>query len=123
MSSRIIIITTLALLLASFAALFVIEAKNHDYDYKKSWSVVYFENPGDNSLDFAIENHQGEKAGYAYKVLLNGKEEIKSEAVIEKGSTQEIAPVLGGDDLGKGGKVEIVVSRENTDYTIYKNLK
>ena len=39
MSSKIIIITTVILLIASFSVLFVIEAKNHNYDYKKSGAL------------------------------------------------------------------------------------
>ena len=58
---KIIIIATVILLIVSFSVLFVIEAKNHNYDYNKAWSVAYFENPRDNSLDFAIENHEGAK--------------------------------------------------------------
>ncbi len=69
MSSKIIIIATILLLIISFSVLFVIEAKNHDLDYKKSWSVVYFDNPGDNSIDFVIENHLGEKTEYNYEIL------------------------------------------------------
>ena len=67
MSSKIIIIATIILLIVSFSVLFVIEAKNHNYDYNKAWSVVYFENPQDNSLDFAIENHEGAEAEYGYQ--------------------------------------------------------
>ena len=70
MSSKIIIIATVILLITSFSVLFVIEAKNHDYDYNKAWSVAYFENPRDNSLDFAIENHEGSKSEYGYKVFI-----------------------------------------------------
>ena len=122
MSSKIIIITTLIFLLISFSALFVIETKNHDYDYKKSWSVVYFDNPRDNSLDFTIENHQGEKLEYDYDILVNDKKVKEDKTEIEKGAKQKIIPVL---DLGKndGAKISIEVSAKDLKYKIYKNIK
>jgi len=123
MSSKIIITTTLLLLFTSFSALFAIEAKNHDPDYKKSWSVVYFENPQGDSLDFAIENHQGEKTNYKYKLALDGKEEMKTEVEIEQGAQQRIAPVIENKKLDKSKKVEIVVSFEDMEYRIYKTIQ
>lgn len=122
MSSKIIIIATLFFLIVSFSILFVIEAKNHDPDYKKSWSVVYFENPRDNSLDFVIENHQGEKIKYDYKVLVNDKKEIAGEIEVEKGAKQEISPILSDEKLEQG-KVMIIISRKEMDYKIFKNIE
>ena len=61
------------LLVIAFSVLFLIEARNHNYDYKKSWTVVYFNNPGDSSLGFTIENHQGEETEYGYEIFLNDK--------------------------------------------------
>lgn len=121
MSSKIIIITTIVLLIASFSALFVIEAKNHDPDYKKSWSVVYFENPRDDSLDFAIENHEGADARYNYNVFVGNDELIDSEVEIKAGATQKISPVIP-DEKSKGQKVLIDVNYKDMEYKIYKNL-
>jgi hypothetical protein len=121
MSSKIIIIATVILLIASFATLFIIEAKNHDYDYNKNWSVVYFENPRDESLDFAIENHEGEDGKYNYNVFVDGDELIDSEVEIKAGATQKISPVIPSDKL-KDSKVLIDVNCEDTEYKIYKNL-
>lgn len=122
MSSKIIIITTIIFLLVSFSVLFVIEAKNHNYDYKKSWSVVYFENPRDDSLDFAIENHEGEKAEYDYKIFLGDNKVIDDKVEIETGAKQKISPVVEGERL-KNNKVTIVVDYKEKDYKIYKNYK
>ncbi|MDI6778152.1 MAG: hypothetical protein QMD77_03085 [Patescibacteria group bacterium] len=121
MSSKIIVITTIILLIISFSVLFVIEAKNHDFDYKKSWSVVYFENPRDNSLDFTIENHEGEKMEYDYEILIDDKKVAEDEVGIEKGAKQEIIPVL---DLYKNSpaNITIEVSAKDLKYRIYKNL-
>ncbi len=121
MSSKIIIITTIILLLVSFSVLFVIETKNHDYDYKKSWSVVYFENPRDDSLGFAIENHQGEKAEYDYKIFVGDDEMIDNKMEIEAGRMQKISPVIEGEKL-KNNRIMIVVDYKDAEYKIYKDL-
>lgn len=122
MSSKIIIITTLFLLLVGFSVLYVIETKNHGYDYKKSWSVVYFDNPRDNSLDFTIENHQEEEVDYKYKVYANEEKVIESEVEIEAGAKQKIEPVIDIEKLGDNSRVMIDVSYKGTDYKIYKDL-
>ena len=121
MSSKIIIIATIILLIVSFSVLFVVETKNHDYDYKKAWSVVYFENPRDNSLDFTIENHEGKKMVYDYEILIDGKKLSENKIEIEKGAKQRIVPVL---DSGKnsGVNISIEVSADDLRYRIYKNM-
>ncbi|MFH0929975.1 MAG: hypothetical protein V1814_01850 [Candidatus Moraniibacteriota bacterium] len=121
MSSKIIIIATVVLLIVSFSVLFVIEAKNHDYDYKKAWSVVYFENPRNNSLDFAVENHEGEKSEYGYKIFVGDDKVIDEKVEIEAGAKQKILPVIPSEKL-KGNKILIDVSYKDTDYKIYKSL-
>lgn len=121
MSSKIIIIATIVLLLASFATLFVVEVKNHNYDYKKSWSVVYFKNPQDDSLDFVVENHEGLDGNYGYKIFVNDNKVVDGDVDIPAGAKQEISPVLDGKKI-KGARVTINVSYKNTDYNIYKDL-
>ena len=122
MSSKIIIIATIILLIIGFSVLFVIEAKNHDYDYKKSWSVVYFENPQDDSLDFVIENHQGEKAVYDYKVLIGSDETIDEKVEIEAGAKQKISPIVGDDRL-RDNEIAVVVDYKDAEYKICKHIK
>jgi hypothetical protein len=121
MSSKIIIIATVILLIASFSVLFVIEAKNHDYDHNKAWSVAYFENPRDASLDFAIENHEGEKSEYGYKIFVGDDKVIDEKVEISAGAKQKISPVIPSEKL-KGNKILIDVSYKDTDYKIYKSL-
>ncbi len=121
MSSKIIIITTTVLLVASFSLLFVIEAKNQDYDYKKTWSVVYFENPRDTSLDFVVENHQGKKAEYKYEVSIGEKKMIDEAVEIKAGEEKKISPVLE-NSIEKNGQIEIVVEFNDAEYRIYKNI-
>jgi len=121
MSSKIIIIAVAVLLIASFSVLFVIEAKNHSYDYNKAWSVVYFENPRDNSLDFAIENHEGQSAEYGYRVFVGDNKVIDESIEINAGATQKISPVIAGEKFA-GNKILIDVSYKGTDYKIYKSL-
>ena len=121
MSSKIIIIATVVLLIASFSVLFVVESKNHDPDFNKAWSVVYFENPRDDSLDFAIENHEGEKANYDYRILIGGKSVFESRIEIEAGAKQKISPVIPSERL-KDSQVLIEADYKDTEHRIYKNL-
>ena len=122
MSSKIIIIATVILLVVSFSVLFFLETKNQGFDYKKSWSVVYFENPRDDSLDFTIENHEGEKIGYGYEILVDGKKVAENKIEIEKGAKQKIVPVLNLDKINSA-KIAIEVSAKDLKYKIYKNTK
>jgi hypothetical protein len=121
MSSKIIIIALVILLLASISVLFVIEAKNHNYDYNKAWSVIYFENPRDNSLDFAIENHESVDVEYGYKVLANDDKLIEGSMNIKAGVTQKISPVLDSEKIANA-RVMIVVSYKDMEYKIYKSI-
>jgi len=121
MSSKIIIIAAITLLTVSFSILFVIETKNHNYDYGKTWSVVYFENPSDNSLDFTIENHLGEKAEYKYEVLAGDKKVIDKKVEIEAGAKQKISPVI--ESAVDDERITINVRFKDTGYKIYKNYK
>ena len=123
MSSKIIIITIIALLLIGFSILFVVEARNHNYDYKKDWVAVYFENPDDNSLDFAIENHQGENITYGYKIFINDNKAAESEIAIEKGARQKISPAIEKNKLNGAEKITIIVSNKDAEYKIYKSIK
>jgi len=121
MSSKIIIIATITLIIAGFSVLFVIEAKNHNYDYKKTWSVMYFENPRDDSLDFVIENHEGQNASYGYKIFANDSKLIEGNIDIKAGVKQKISPVLDSEKI-KDSRVMIDVSYNDTEYKIYKDL-
>jgi len=123
MPSKIIIITILALLLIGFSILFIIEARNHNYDYKKDWVAVYFENPRDNSLDFAIENHEGEKITYDYKILVNDDKTAESEVEIEKGVKQKISPTLDINISNGTKNIMIIVNNKDTEFKIYKNIR
>lgn len=122
MSSKIIVIAAVILIIASFSVLFVIEAKNHNYDYNKSWSVVYFENPRDNSLEFMIENHEGSQASYDYKIFINDEKVIEEKVDVNAGAKQEILPVIPSEKLA-GNKILIEVSYKDSNYKIYKSLK
>lgn len=122
MSSKIIIVATIILLLISFSALFAIEVKNHDYDYKKSWSVVYFENPRDDSFDFIIENHLGNKLKYDYRIFLGDDKVIDDKIEIEAGGKQKISPEISSEKL-EDGRITIIVISKDIEYKIYKNIQ
>jgi hypothetical protein len=125
MTSKIIIISVIILLLASFSILFIVEKLNDNYDYKKSWTVVYFNNPNDNSLNFTIENHQGAKGEYAYDILAASQNITKGTAQIEAGGKKEINPDLNLEKIMQQAPVRISVDINLGDlkYNIYKNIK
>jgi hypothetical protein len=122
MSSKIIIIAVVLMLIISFSVLYVVEAKNHDFDYQKSWNVIYFENPRDDSLDFVIENHEGEKMEYSYQILVDDKQIAEDKVEIEKGAKQEILPVLEMEK-NVSAKITVAVSVKDLKYRIYKNIQ
>jgi hypothetical protein len=121
MSSKIIIIATIVLLIISFSVLFVIEAKNQDFDYKKSWSVVYFENPRDDSLNFAVENHLGKNTQYDYEILVDEKKVAEGNVDINAGQMQEVVPLL---ELEKerSARITVDVTANDLKYRIYKDI-
>ncbi|MFA5871163.1 MAG: hypothetical protein WC858_00400 [Parcubacteria group bacterium] len=92
MQSKIIIIATIILFIAGIAVLFMIESLNHNYDYGKSWSVVYFSKPSDNSADFTIENHQGADENYKYSYQINGEAVSTGETEVPAGGKVTVAP-------------------------------
>lgn len=124
MNSKIIIITTLILLLVCFSVLFVIEKKNDNYDYQKSWTVVYFLNPGDSSLDFAVENHQGIDEKYTYEIFA-GDQNIANDSVeIPAGGKLKISPNLDLSKIEQQGAVRlrVDVNPGDVNYEIYKDI-
>lgn len=122
MTSKIIVITIAVFLIASFSVLFLIEAKNHDYDYKKAWSAVYFENPRDDSLDFAIENHEGKDEKYGYQIFSNENRLAEGEIEVKTGAKQKISPILPGEKIA-GARVMIEVRYKDEKFKIYKELR
>ncbi len=138
MSSKIIIIATIALVLLGTSLLFIIESFNHDYDYRKNWSVVYFNDPNYESirgqddpwkLKFTIENHQGEKAEYSYKVFVNDEQVTDGKAEIKKGEKKIISPRVNFKDVlsafeknDQPIKITIEVDTEDREYEIYKYI-
>ena len=104
--------------------LFIVETKNHNYDYQKNWTVVYFENPGDSTLDFAIENHQGIDEKYSYEIFAGEQSVAKGDIEIPAKGTQKISPELDLDKIARQGaaRITVQVSLGDVKYMIYKNL-
>jgi hypothetical protein len=125
MNSKIIIVTTLILILASFSLLYVVEKMNDNYDYQKSWTVVYFAHPSDSSLDFSVENHQGIDEKYSYEIFAGDQSVATGNVEIPAAGTQKISPEL---DLGKiaqlgAARIAVQVSLGDVKYMIYKNIQ
>ena len=81
----------IALFFLSGLYVFFSEVKNHDYQFNKQWTAVYLLNPQEESLDFAIENYEGEILNYQYLVQnKHGKEIINKEITINPKERKEI---------------------------------
>lgn len=111
-SQKIIIVSLVAFLLASFIFLAYIERQQHQLS--SGWSL-YFENPKDTSLDFTIENYTSDSK-FEWRLSVDG-DLIKSEKIIIKNKEKEIIKV---DNNNLSGKVEIEVEQKNNKKGIYK---
>ena len=89
-NSKLILFLVVIGFLAGFY-LFNVEATNHDLQYHKQWTAVYFLDPAKNSLDFAIENYEGKETTYQYSVTeINGKIISTIEIKLLPGQKKEI---------------------------------
>ena len=71
--------------------LFVVEAKNHDNQYNKQWSIVYFISPNESNLNFAIENYENEPVTYTYQITTpSGELKEENKVSLEAGEKKEI---------------------------------
>ena len=104
------------MLLASFVFLSVIESGQADLNNKNIW-FVYFADPKNSSLDFAIENHS-ENSNFHWEIFVNKIKVQESDVTISKGETKTI-PVSAKDIQGK--KITIAVTGDNKK-EVYKNL-
>jgi hypothetical protein len=130
MQNKIIIIATIVFFIIGLVVLFVIESVNHNYDRNKSWSVVYFNNPSDNSLDFTIENHQGENKNYEYSYQVNGDSVNSGEIdVPARGKNTIVLPQEFEMKVRTMKKTEDVViitidvKLNDSEYKIYKDIR
>ena len=100
--------------------------------------MVYFNDPNYESirgqddpwkLKFTIENHQGEKAEYSYKVFVNDEQVTDGKAEIKKGEKKIISPRVNFKDVlsafeknDQPIKITIEVDTEDREYEIYKYI-
>jgi hypothetical protein len=129
MQNKIIIIATVILFITGLSVLFVVESANHNYDRNKSWSVVYFNNPSDNSLDFTIENHQGENKNYEYSYQVNGdgvnsgKTDVPAGKKIIITPPQEFETKIRESKVSKSAvRITVDVKLNSSEYKIYKDI-
>jgi hypothetical protein len=116
-----IIIICIALFIASSFWLFYQSGKQNNPNFGRDWWAVYFANPKDNSLNFAIENHSA-KNSFHWE-LLNGTNVIqKGDLNISKGETvNSNFQDLNSSDF-KDKKISVKVSADDETKEIYKNL-
>ncbi len=119
-TSRTIIIVTALIFLVGLIFLYIWEAKNRNYDYRKSWSAVYFNNPNDDSLIFTIENHENKDANYQIKFFVEGKARNESEVVVPSSQKRIFDPKI---DKGEVENVSIEVRTDQKKYNLSKSFK
>ena len=105
-------------MLSSFFSLALIEKKQHDLDYNKNWWSAYFKNPKNNSFNFFIENHSGNK-NFHWEVFIEKNKIYESDVVLSKGENKEF-PVSASELENK--KITIRISNGNEVKEIYKIL-
>ncbi|MEA3273242.1 MAG: hypothetical protein U9Q72_01450 [Patescibacteria group bacterium] len=112
-NSKLILFLVVLGFLAGFY-LFKVETDNHNSQYHKEWTAVYFLNPTKNSLAFAIENYEGKETIYQYSITeINGKVITTAEIKLSPGQKKDIN--LETEQLG-----EKVIIRYNDEEIILK---
>ena len=120
MSNRIIIITILGMILASFVFLSVVEIKQSNINNKNIW-MLYFSDPKGSSLDFTIENHSPNKI-FHWQILLDKTLITEGDSIVSLSDIKTIYVPKDGIDLSNK-KITISVSdSSNNKKEIYKNL-
>lgn len=108
------------MLLTSFVFLSVVEKKETDLDRKNIW-MLYFQNPKDTLLDFAIKNHSN-NPNFHWEIFVNKIKVKEGDVEVPKGETKNI-PVSAKDitDM-EGKKITITVTQGESKKEIYKNF-
>jgi hypothetical protein len=117
MNNKNIIISILGMLFVSFMFLSVLELRQGDINSKNIW-MLYFADPKNSSLDFAIENHS-DITNFHWEISSDKTVVQENDAVIAKGETKTI-PVSISDTANK--KIVITVTADNGKKDIYKNF-
>jgi len=80
--------------------------------------MIYFENPKNNSIDFAIENHST-SINFHWEILTDKNMIKEGDATIRNGETKKI-PMIVTDTNNK--KITVKVTSDNSSKEIYKTL-
>ena len=120
MSNRIIIITILGMILASFVFLSVVEIKQSNINNKNIWTL-YFSDPKDGSLDFTIENHSRNKV-FHWQILLDKTMVTEGDSTVSLGDTKTIPVPTDDVDLSNKKITISVIDNNSNKKEIYKNL-
>lgn len=113
-NQKIIIVSLVFFLLASFIFLAYTEHRQHRLN--SGW-FLYFKNPKNSELEFIIENYTSDSE-FEWKLLANDNL-IKSEKIIVKNKEEKIIEINKGS---LKGKIKIEVKHEKDKKEIYKVL-
>ncbi|MFH0969218.1 MAG: hypothetical protein V1804_01795 [Patescibacteria group bacterium] len=116
-----IIISLILFLVLSFGFLAYTETKQQS-PVSQNWWVVYFSNPKDESLDFAIENNSDQN-NFHWEISADKNKLKEGDINIAKGNKKETNLIKLGFENLDGKKIIIKVSTDNNSKEIYKNLQ
>ncbi len=111
--NKLVIPLIIIFLLASFVFLAATERKQESLENQNFW-VVYFENPQENGLNFAIDN-RNDSENFHWEATANGEKFQEGNLQIQKGEKKTV-PLKSE----KAGKIEIKVKNGEENQLIYK---
>jgi len=119
MQQKKLILFIIIIFVLSSAYLLAIGSKFNNLNFGKDWWAVYFSDPKDNSLDFAIDNHNN-IASFHYVVLKDKEKISEGDVKVENGKIDIIKPDVA---QASSGNITIEVSTgDNDKKDIYKNF-
>lgn len=119
MSNKTIIYSLIIFLAASFVFLSFIEQRQQDYNYNKSWWVLYFNDIKSDDLHFVIENHSDKNKFHWSIIKGKNKPSREDDIEIKKGEKKTIKLDVAEY---KDKKITIRVSDGENKKEIYKDF-
>lgn len=120
MNNKIIPISILGMLLASFVFLSLVEKKQSDINSKNIWTLS-FSNPKNDSLDFSIENHSQNKV-FHWQILLDKIVVTEGDSTVALGDIKTISVPKDNIDLSNKKITISVIDTTNNKKEVYKNF-
>lgn len=117
MTQKKLIIFVSVLFILCSGYLFFVSNQSLKSDAEKKWWAVYFEDTGNDSLNFTIENHSVQN-DFHWEIMSDNQKIEEGNVKIETGELKNIQPSA----KTASGKNSIVISGGSEKKEIYKNL-